>query len=155
MVWTSSKWGQLWFWSLICPWRSRSIAPQNNRNLNQGVWLLWTIFGDPSLNVWWVIVRTSKLLIHTQRETQATTIPGGQNWPRVKTVGYNHSCMPLPLRRLCQSACNGGHIKPGMWFLKHAMRQILSVYDYIPLKIINWVDFKLRDICDKDDTLPA
>ena len=63
-------------------WRSRSTAPQNSTDLNQGVLLLWTKFGDPSLNGWRVIVRTSKWLIHTH--TQAMTIPGGQNWPRVK-----------------------------------------------------------------------
>ena len=61
---------------------SRSIAPKNNTDLNRGVLLLWTKFGDPSLNRWRVIVRTSKWLIHTH--TQATTIPGGQNWPRIK-----------------------------------------------------------------------
>ena len=26
---------------------------------------------------------------HTHRQTQATTIPEGHNWPRVKTVGLN------------------------------------------------------------------
>ena len=30
----SSKWGKFWLWSLIWPWRSRSITPQNNRDLN-------------------------------------------------------------------------------------------------------------------------
>ena len=65
--------------------------PQNNRNLNQGLLHLWSKFGDPSLNGWWVIARTSKRLPHTRtdgrthRHTQATTIPEGQNWPRVKT----------------------------------------------------------------------
>ena len=88
MVWTSSKWGQFWVWSLIWPWRSRSIAPKNNRDLNQGVLLLWTKFGDPSLNGWWIIAQTISWLTDTQthRHTQATTIPEGQNWPRVKTA---------------------------------------------------------------------
>ena len=40
-------------------WRSRSIAPQNNRDLNQGILHLWSKFGDPSLNGWWIMVRTS------------------------------------------------------------------------------------------------
>ena len=62
------------------------ICPQNNRNLNQGVLLLWTKFGDPSMNRWPVIVRTIKWLIHTHTQTQATTIPGGQNWPRAKML---------------------------------------------------------------------
>ena len=43
-----------------------------------------------SLNEWWVIVQTRPWLIrtwthgHTDRQTQATTVPKGQNWPRVK-----------------------------------------------------------------------
>ena len=32
------------------PWRSRSIATQNNRDLNQAIFHLWSKFGDPSLN---------------------------------------------------------------------------------------------------------
>ena len=32
---------------------------KNNRNLNQGVLHLWSKFGDPSLNGWWVIARTN------------------------------------------------------------------------------------------------
>ena len=32
---------------------------QNNRDLNQGIFHLWSKFGGPSLNRWWVIVRTS------------------------------------------------------------------------------------------------
>ena len=89
MVRTSSKLGELWLWSSIWPWRSRSIAPQNNRDLNQGLLHLWSKFGDPSLNGSRVIARTSKWLTHiqtdthTHTQTQATTIPEGQNWPRV------------------------------------------------------------------------
>ena len=86
MVWTSSKWGKIWLSSQIWPWRSRSIIPKNNRDPNQGVLHLWSKFGDPSLNGRWVIVRTSSWLIHTHTDpqTQAMTIPEGQNWPRVK-----------------------------------------------------------------------
>ena len=71
-----------------------SITLQNNRDLNQGLLHLWCKFGDPSLNGCWVIARTSKWLPHgrtdgrTHRQTQATTIPEGQNWPRIKTDGY-------------------------------------------------------------------
>ena len=40
---------------------------------------------------------------HTHRQTQATTIPEGQNWHRVKTVGViTHSC----------PAVNGDLVKP-------------------------------------------
>ena len=48
-----------WLWSSIWPWSSRSIVPQNNRDLNQGILHLWSKFGDPSLNAWWVNAWTS------------------------------------------------------------------------------------------------
>ena len=88
MAWTSSKYGNFLLWSLIWPWSSRSIKPQNNRDLNQGVLLFWSKFGDSSLNGWQVIARTSKWLPHTQTYTQTQTriIPEGQNWPRVKML---------------------------------------------------------------------
>ena len=85
MACTSSKWGKFWIWSSIWPWRSRSIIPQNNKALNRGLLHLWSKFGDPSLNGWWVIARTNSWLTDTHTHTQATTIPEGQNWPRVKT----------------------------------------------------------------------
>ena len=65
--------------------------PQNNRDLNQVILHLWSKFGDPSLNGAWVIAWTSKWLTHrrmdgrTETQTQAPTIPKGQNWTRVKT----------------------------------------------------------------------
>ena len=37
----------------------RSIALQNYKNLNQCILHLWSQFGDPSLNGWWVMVRSS------------------------------------------------------------------------------------------------
>ena len=82
-----SKWGKFWLWSYIWPWRSRSITTKNNRDLKQGLLHLWSKFGDPSLNGWWVIARTTLVTDgRTDRQTQATTIPGGQNWPRVKII---------------------------------------------------------------------
>ena len=36
--------------SQISPWRSRSIATQNNSDLNQALLHLWSKFWDPSLN---------------------------------------------------------------------------------------------------------
>ena len=43
-------------------------------------------FGDLSLNGWWVIARTNLVTDgQTDGQTQATTIPEGQYWPRVKT----------------------------------------------------------------------
>ena len=47
------------FLSQIWPWGSRSIATQNNRDLNLCILHLWSKFGFPSLNGWWVMVRTS------------------------------------------------------------------------------------------------
>ena len=60
--WYISSSGETWkfdFLSQIWPWSSRSIAPQNNRVLNQGILQLWSKFGGPSLNGWGVIARTS------------------------------------------------------------------------------------------------
>ena len=45
--------------SHIWPWRSTSITFQNNRDLNQGILHLWSKFGDPSLNGWWIMVWTN------------------------------------------------------------------------------------------------
>ena len=59
MACTNSKWGTFWLWSSIWPWKSQSIVPQNNRDLNQGLLHLWSKFGDPSLNRSWVIARTN------------------------------------------------------------------------------------------------
>ena len=73
MACTRSKWGKFWLWSSIWPSRSRSIIPQNG---------------------WWVIARTNSWLTdtrthtHTYTHTQATTIPEGQNWPRVKVTEF-------------------------------------------------------------------
>ena len=88
MACTRSKWGKFWLWSSIWPWRSRSIIPQYNRALNQGLLHHWSKFGDPSLNGWWVIARTNSWLTDTRTHThmQATTIPEGQNWPQVKNT---------------------------------------------------------------------
>ena len=38
---------------------SSLINPQNNRYFNQGILHLWSKFGGPSPNRWWVIARTS------------------------------------------------------------------------------------------------
>ena len=67
-------------------------SPKNNRDPNQGVLHLWSKFGDLSLNGRWIIMQTSSWLIHTHThghtdpQTQAMTIPEGQNWPRVKII---------------------------------------------------------------------
>ena len=84
MAWTSSKYGDFSLWSKIWPWSSRSITPQNNRDLNQGVLLYWSKFGDSSLNGWQVIARTSKWLPHTQTDagndnTRRPKLASGKN----------------------------------------------------------------------------
>ena len=79
---TSSKWGKFLLWSLIWPWRSMSITPQNNIDLNQGILHLWSKFGDPRLNGWRVIARTSWGLTHTYGHTQ--TDAGNDNTRRPK-----------------------------------------------------------------------
>ena len=60
---------------------------KNNRDLNQGLLHLWSKFGDPSLNGA-QSHRADKQVIDAQTDThtqtQAMTIPKGQNWPRVK-----------------------------------------------------------------------
>ena len=88
MAWTGSKLGKFWLWSSIWLRRSRSIAPQHNRDLNQGLLHHWSKFCDPSLNGWWVIARTNLVTDgrtdgRTDGQTQATTIPEVPNWSRV------------------------------------------------------------------------
>ena len=77
--WNHKFWYLCWIWH----WRSRSITPANNKGLMQGI--LHKLC-DTSLNKWRFIARTNLVTFgHTHRQTQATTIPGGQNWLRVKS----------------------------------------------------------------------
>ena len=123
MVRRSSKLGKFWLWSWIWPWQSRSIAPQNNRDLNQGLLHLWSKFGDPSLNGSQVIARTSKWLTHTHTrthtQTQAMTIPEGQNWPRV--IKWLFSSPFKPLRLTQQLAL--WRTEPGDFYVSGASSQ--------------------------------
>ena len=82
---------KVWLWSSIWPWRSWSIIPQNNRALNQDLWHLWSKFGDPSLNGWWVIVRTNSWLMDTRTHTHIHTHAGNDNTRRPKLAsGKKH-----------------------------------------------------------------
>ena len=73
------------FLSSIWPWRSKSMNPKNNRDLNQGVLHFWSKFGDCSLSGWQVIVRTNWWLKDTHTQTDAgDDNTHGHNWPRVK-----------------------------------------------------------------------
>ena len=56
--------------------------PQNDMDLHHGLLHLWSKFGDPSLNGWWVIARTSWGLTHTHGHTQ--TDAGNNNTRRPK-----------------------------------------------------------------------
>ena len=58
--------------------------PQINRYLNQGVWYLWSKFGDPNLNRWWVIMQISLWLTHTYTDTHMDTHAGNDNTQRPK-----------------------------------------------------------------------
>ena len=95
MGWTSSKWGQFWLWSYIWPWRSRSITPKNNKDLNRG---FFYTYGPNLVILAWMGDELSRgqesdyrTYGRTHRQTQPTTTPEGQNWPRVKMTSR-----PLP-----------------------------------------------------------
>ena len=60
------KWGKFWFWSWMWPWWLWPITPQNNRDLNQGVFHFWFKFDDPRLNRSQVIVQTNLWLTYMQ-----------------------------------------------------------------------------------------
>ena len=93
---SSGETRKLAFLSQIFPTRSRSIVTQNNRNLNQGLLHLWSKFGDPSLERV-LSYRVDKQVIDTHwhtytpihTQTQAMTIPEGQNWPREKNSAFD------------------------------------------------------------------
>ena len=79
--------------------------PQNNRHLNQGVLRLSSKFGDSSVNGWWVIVRTSKWLIHTHTDTQTHghtdrhTDAGDDNTRRPKLASGNETQIHIHIMR--------------------------------------------------------
>ena len=59
----------------------------NNRESNQSGLHFWSNFGGSSWNRWQIMTRTPQSWYadaHTDRHMQATTMPEGQNWPRVK-----------------------------------------------------------------------
>ena len=61
---------------------SRSINPQNNRDLNQGILHLWSKFGGRSLNGWWVIARTSSNGVNFYFEGKFDLEGKGQSSPK-------------------------------------------------------------------------
>ena len=73
--------------SQIWPWRSRSINPKSNKNLNQGVLHFWSRFGDSSLSGWQVTARTRSRLTHkTDGRTGRLTNAGNDSTRRPKLV---------------------------------------------------------------------
>ena len=96
---------------------------QNNRDLNQCGLLLWTKFYQPSLNRW-VIVRTSKWLVHTHTDT------GDDNTRRPKLASGNETFIrQIPMFHQ--------HTKP--WSQKWYVRVVLL--------------FNIPSVIDHDDVL--
>ena len=73
------------------PGKSKLIAYQINRDLNQCILHIWSKFGDFSLNGWWVIARTSRWLPHTWRDGRTHKTDRHRQWQYLKAktgVGY-------------------------------------------------------------------
>ena len=94
---------------------------------------LWSKFGYPSLNGWWVIAWTSSWLTHgrTHRQTQVTTIPEGQNWPRVETAmlrvtGLCGGNSPVIGEFPTQRASDAENVS--IWWRHHAHAQLNTPY---------------------------
>ena len=111
---TSPKWGKFGLSSSIWPWRSLSITPQNNRDLNQGLLHLWSKFGDPSLNGWWIIARTSSWLTDPQTHTHTHTHAGNDNTRRPKLASGNKRAPLLCYFKLCASFRSHWWIQTGV-----------------------------------------
>ena len=75
-----------WIWN----WMSRSIASQNNRDLNQGLLPLWSKFDDPSLNGSWVLTWPTDWHTHTQTHTVTRD---DNTWRPKLASGKNETCM--------------------------------------------------------------
>ena len=72
--------------------KKKKKKKQNNRDINQGVLLLWSKFCDSSLNAWQVIARTSKWLPHTQTHRQTDAANDNTRRPKLasgKNVIFN------------------------------------------------------------------
>ena len=87
------------------------LTPQTI-GFNQGVLLLWSKFGDSSLNGWQVIARTNKWLPHTQTHTQ--TNAGNDNTKRPKLASGNNRAPLLCHFKLCASFRSHWWIQTGV-----------------------------------------
>ena len=93
MAWTSSKWGKTWFevkFDLEGQGQGQS-PPKTIRILTKFFYtygpnlVILASTGDELSRGQASAYRTHRRTDeHTDRQTQATTIPEGQNWPRVK-----------------------------------------------------------------------
>ena len=115
---TSSKWGKVLLWNWISHWRSKSITHKMFRDPYQGLLHLWSKFGDPSLNGWWVIARTSDWRTdwptdggndNTRRQqlTLGEKPPNSNHWLRVwvphrSPVALNWQCEIYLTPRKCK-----------------------------------------------------
>ena len=87
-------------------------------------------FGDPSLNGPWVLAQTGSGLTHThgwtERQTQATTIPEGQNWPRIKTTTKTMSSnFETPFWSQCHMRDTVRRASQGPFRMLHQVIQVL------------------------------
>ena len=86
---TSSKWDKFWLWSKICELEGQGqSSPKTIGTLTKVFYTYGPNFVIPACMGPRVIAWTRKWLIHTwtHRQTQATTIPEGQNWLEVKIL---------------------------------------------------------------------
>ena len=60
--------------------QAQSIS-KNNSDLNQGIWHLWSKFGDTSLNGWWA--RRSSWLPNTRMDTRTDTCNDNTRGPKL------------------------------------------------------------------------
>ena len=76
------KTGIMKFWPLKWNLILEIKISQNNRDLNQGILHLWSKFGDPSLNRWWVMALTSLGLMQAHTPTNR---PRQRQYPKAKS----------------------------------------------------------------------
>ena len=111
------------------------ILQKSQQSFGYQIW-----FCTRLLNGWWVITQTSKGLVytqgHTHRQTQARTIPRGQNWPWVKLspgmsklIGLSH--------HICLQSCKysqHGKVKTNLKFEQNSFKGFLGKL----IQYLNW-----------------
>ena len=99
--------------------------------LNQGLLHLWSKFGDPSLNGWWIIARTSSWLTDTHTHTYTHTGNDNTRRPKLASGKKKHqSSVSLAfVRRIHRGPVNSPHKIP-------VTRKMFPFDDVIMLMII-------------------